>query len=356
MTICLNMIVRDEAHLIKDTLYNICSCFPIDYWVISDTGSTDDTKEIIRQVFQELDIPGELAEDEWVDFSHNRNLALRRCHGKSDYVLFFDADDKVTGKPQLPDMTADAYHVVMESYDRSHKYFRKLIVKNTPEVHWKGVVHEFIVVTGKDIGTVGGEYSVISGRTGARSRDPEKYRKDALLLENAITSGQDRELHVRYVFYCANSWRDYGDRDQALKWYVTRTKLKGWIEETYMAFLGAGLQLEHKKRPDLALDFFLQGHNLVPERAEGLYHAARSLRHRGAFHSALIFAKQALDIPMPVGNRLFLDKSIYEYWAAYEFLFLTARIGGNPELSPHYDRFMASRAPQSSKDSIKSLL
>ena len=33
------------------TLKNICENVPITYWVISDTGSTDNTKEIIQKFY-----------------------------------------------------------------------------------------------------------------------------------------------------------------------------------------------------------------------------------------------------------------------------------------------------------------
>ena len=37
-TICLNMIVKNESHIIESTLVNILENIKIDYWVISDTG------------------------------------------------------------------------------------------------------------------------------------------------------------------------------------------------------------------------------------------------------------------------------------------------------------------------------
>ena len=46
-TICLNMIVKNESHIIIETLKNLCHYIPFAYWVISDTGSTDDTKKLI---------------------------------------------------------------------------------------------------------------------------------------------------------------------------------------------------------------------------------------------------------------------------------------------------------------------
>ncbi len=55
--ICLNMIVKNEAHIILETLNNIKR--HIDYWVISDTGSTDGTQDIIKKFFKKEGIEGE---------------------------------------------------------------------------------------------------------------------------------------------------------------------------------------------------------------------------------------------------------------------------------------------------------
>jgi glycosyltransferase involved in cell wall biosynthesis len=46
------MIVKNEAHIIVNTLENIIKHVPITYWVISDTGSTDNTKELIIDYFK----------------------------------------------------------------------------------------------------------------------------------------------------------------------------------------------------------------------------------------------------------------------------------------------------------------
>ena len=56
--VCLNMIVRNEAHVITETLDSVSRL--IDYWVIVDTGSEDGTQQIIESYFQEKGIEGEL--------------------------------------------------------------------------------------------------------------------------------------------------------------------------------------------------------------------------------------------------------------------------------------------------------
>jgi glycosyltransferase involved in cell wall biosynthesis len=84
ITICLNMIVKNESHIIESTLEKLLKKISIDYWVISDTGSTDNTKEIINSFFEKKKIPGELFEHEWKDFGYNRTKALECAYNKTE--------------------------------------------------------------------------------------------------------------------------------------------------------------------------------------------------------------------------------------------------------------------------------
>ena len=57
-TICLNMIVKNESKIITrlfDSLINIIDCY-----CICDTGSDDNTKNIIQEYFNSYNIPGKL--------------------------------------------------------------------------------------------------------------------------------------------------------------------------------------------------------------------------------------------------------------------------------------------------------
>jgi glycosyltransferase involved in cell wall biosynthesis len=109
--LCLNMIVKNEANIIENTLMIIISKVPIDYWVISDTGSTDGTQDIIKSFFNFVGIKGELYEDKWVDFAYNRTKALEYAYNKSKYLMVFDADDKIIGNITLPkELTKDGYN------------------------------------------------------------------------------------------------------------------------------------------------------------------------------------------------------------------------------------------------------
>ena len=71
--ICLNMIVKNEEPVIERCLATVKPY--IDYWVIVDTGSTDNTMEKIRNFMK--DVPGELHECPWQNFEFNRRLIRR---------------------------------------------------------------------------------------------------------------------------------------------------------------------------------------------------------------------------------------------------------------------------------------
>ncbi len=96
--ICLNMIVRDEAHVIERCLASVKPY--IDHWVIVDTGSVDDTPARIASAL--AGVPGTLHHRPWRDFGHNRSeaLALAKPHG--DYLLFLDADEALGHEPGAP--------------------------------------------------------------------------------------------------------------------------------------------------------------------------------------------------------------------------------------------------------------
>ena len=105
-TICLNMIVKNEAHVIERCLASVRPW--IDSWVIVDTGSTDGTQELIRKTLD--DIPGEVVERLWVNFSVNRTEALHLAGTRADYVLIIDADEVLEANEgfSMPALTDDA--------------------------------------------------------------------------------------------------------------------------------------------------------------------------------------------------------------------------------------------------------
>lgn len=314
------MIVKNESHIIKKTLENICQYVEPDYWVISDTGSTDNTVNLIEQFFLEKNIPGEVIHEPWKNFGHNRSIALKACQNKADYVLIFDADDEFSGNFIMPkDLNLDSYSLNMTSEGGGVKYSRKLLIKNNIGFYWRGVLHEFLIKDGKQSHMlIEGDYAVISGRKGHRSLDVNKYLKDAQLLEKAILEHSDPDLEARYTFYCAQSYQDAGLDTQAIKWYEKRTQLGDWQEEIYVSYMRLGLLYEKQNKIMEALYAWQSGVNIDPSRAECWYQLARLNNWNKNYNLALCYAEKAQKLNIPMGNKLFLNKDIYKFWCHYE--------------------------------------
>jgi len=273
--LCLNMIVKNEGHIIKDTLTKLLKKVPlIDYWVISDTGSTDETKKIISDFFKERNIKGEIFDDYWKDFGHNRTLALEHAFGKSKYLLIFDADDEICGDFVLPDLKIDSYHLQFGDANGT-SYTRIQIVNNKKKWKYVGVLHEIITCCENSNGmeTIKGNYYTISGKSGSRSQDQNKYLKDALILEKAYEEAVKNNdgLYNRYGFYCANSYYDSGKWEDAIKWYKITLDNKNWSQEKYVSCLRIYNCYNALKQQETGIFYLVKSFSYDKERAECLH-------------------------------------------------------------------------------------
>uniref|UniRef100_A0A6C0I8S9 Glycosyltransferase 2-like domain-containing protein n=1 Tax=viral metagenome TaxID=1070528 RepID=A0A6C0I8S9_9ZZZZ len=338
-TICLNMIVKNESHIIKGTLEMLCNKIRFDYWVICDTGSTDDTQDIITQFFKDRGIPGELFSDEWTDFAHNRTLALNRAFGKTDLLLVFDADDEIHGDICIPskkkDINHHEYHLKFGN-PLGTSYTRVLLINNKRKFRYLSVLHEFIsALEPNSRSTVlEGDYYVVSGRSGNRSKDPKKYLNDALILEKAhakaLATGD--QLYLRYAFYCANSYKDYGSHEEAIKWYKITLKQDNWVQEKYVSCLyiyncyAAMGQKEH------GFYYLIEAFSYDIERVECLYplivHYCCSNQHNIAYNYYLVikdyYEKQFLKTNMD--QKLFIKVDEGNFFLPYYMILVADKI------------------------------
>ncbi len=312
-TVCLNMIVKNEAPVIRRCLESVRPL--IDSWVIVDTGSADGTQDIIRETLRGL--PGELHERPWVNFAHNRNEALELARGGGDYLFLIDADEvvQIDDGFVMPPLSADIYSVAVRY--AGYSYTRRQFLRDGRSWRYVGVLHEYVTSPEavSEEGLPG--LTTIPRHDGARARDPLTYRRDALMLEQAHL---DEPENSRTVFYLAQSYRDAKEWDLALRYYKKRVAMKGWEEEVWFSLYQIAQIQQRMNAPwPEVLQAYLAAYQYRPDRAGPLYRIALYYLAKGEHHLAHLFISRAMAIPEPEANRLFVERALYEYQIAAEY-------------------------------------
>jgi glycosyltransferase involved in cell wall biosynthesis len=312
LSICLNMIVKNESRVIRRCIDSVRPL--ISHWLIVDTGSTDGTQQIVRDAL--VGIPGELHERPWKDFGHNRTEALGLAKGRAAYTLVIDADEELRMSPQfrMPPLVCDSYQIQTDYAGTS--YPRTQLVKSALDWRYVGVLHEFVSCPdAKTQATIDG-LVCIPHTDGARASDPDKYQRDAAVLEEALAAEPD---NARYAFYLGQSYRDAEEPEKAIVAYERRIAMGGWAEEVWYSMYQVARLQERLGCPDGVVTMsYLRAYQFRPARAESLCELARYCRLAGKHALAYVFASVARKTPRP-SDVLFVDETVYAWRAADEF-------------------------------------
>ena len=322
MSICLVMIVKNEEEVIRRSLSSVLPF--VDTWCIVDTGSTDSTMTKIKEIAEEFGVQGTLHERPWINFGHNRSEALELARPMATWSMMFDADDIFKGFEGKKKETRPIFSSSVDVYNLTIKkgemiYYRNGFFNNIRAWRYVGVVHEYPECPDiQNQKTVLLEDLYIDARTeGARSKDIDKYKHDAELLEKDL---EENPTNQRSMFYAAQSWRDYGNREKALYWYGKRADtMTGWYQERYVSLYNM-----IKLTDSLELKFQLAWRALAvcPKRLEATYEVLRYTRSKDlwslqAYALGHISNKEATRKVDP--SFLFFENTVYTYAFDDEF-------------------------------------
>lgn len=141
-TITVAMIVRNEAHILEQTLTKLTGYY--DELILVDTGSTDTTKEIAKKFTDNIyDFP-------WIDdFAAARNCAFDKA--TQDWIMCIDADDVIEqGKQEqfrayLDSLDKDKVHIIkLPVYCSETTAFDQIRVVQKGKGRWIGKIHEIV--------------------------------------------------------------------------------------------------------------------------------------------------------------------------------------------------------------------
>ncbi|MGW8955700.1 glycosyltransferase [Streptomyces sp. NPDC055709] len=300
------MIVKNESRVIERCLESVRNL--ITTWVISDTGSTDGTQDLIRSVLK--GIPGDLYEEPWVNFGHNRSLNIAHARGKAAYVLLMDADLVLRQSGPLPHLTADAY---MLRHNCPTEYRIKRLVRGDVAWRYEGVTHEFL--TTDDPTSQENLDALVIEDHGDGGSKQDKFERDARLLSAEL---QRDPNNARTVFYLAQTMRDMGRSGEAIELYAKRAAMGGWAEEVYYSLLEVGLLKAKIGDWPGAMDALTRAWEYRPQRLEACYELSSRLRIMRRYQAAHAINSAVLGRTAP-DDILFTQPWIYRWGLLFEF-------------------------------------
>jgi tetratricopeptide (TPR) repeat protein len=324
--LCLNMIVKNESKVIERMLSSVAPF--IDCYCICDTGSTDNTIELIENFFKnykECYIPGKIIKEPFQDFGYNRSFALKACDSLDvEYILLLDADMILQIKPnttreELYTMLSNKEEDIFYIFQGSETFFYKnvRIIKNHKGFYYWGVTHEYVKTPD---GTKYGKFDkneIFINDIGDGGCKNDKFIRDIELLKKGLEREPNND---RYTFYLANSYRDGGQYDNAIDTYKKRIEIGGWFDEIWHSYYSIGKCYKNKDDMANAIYWWIEAYNFYPNRIENLYEIIHYYRCNGKNTIAYGFYIIAENERKKNSSTdfLFLQKDVYDYKLDYE--------------------------------------
>jgi tetratricopeptide (TPR) repeat protein len=321
-TLCLNMIVKNESKIITrlfDSLIPIIDCY-----CICDTGSTDNTIEIIIEYFKEKKKPGKVITEPFKNFCYNRTFALKACLGMSDFLILLDADMILEVKNFDKKMLNNGDSFTILQGNESFYYQNQRIIRNNGRYSYTGVTHEYINTPPDNRGHNIEKNALFITDVGDGGSKSDKFERDIKLLLQGI---HDEPKNERYYFYLANSYHDSGRFGEAINVYKKRIELGGWAEEVWYSYYRIGLCYKNMGKIENAIFSWMEGYDFYPFRLEGLYEILHYYRVNSKHKLGDIIYKLArniLDKNLNRDNYLFLHNDIYTSKIYYEYTVFAA--------------------------------
>jgi tetratricopeptide (TPR) repeat protein len=357
--ICFCAIFRNES---KNVYRCLDAAKPIiDYVYVCDTGSDDNTIELIKKWGQENNIPTKIEIKKFKDFGYNRTYSYKQAIGffsKADYFLLLDADMviKISSKFNKMILTADCYYL---KQDNGHIIYDNIrILKKDKRIKCVGVTHEYwdIPSDAKKVRLSKDMIYIDDCEDGGHKQN--KFKRDLELLETGIyrTDGVNNQLKGRYYFYLAKTYFSLKRYDMAIQSFKERIKYPSPVEEIYYSYYQIGDCYMHSNNIEKAMFYYSKAWQYRPTRAETIYKMA----HYYTFVSrdyflAVLWAEKGLNIPIPT-DVLFVEYKVYNYGFEYLLSICYYYVGQKEKGKKMSEELLKKELPDNIRTSVENNL
>ena len=318
------MIVKNEADTIQKVLESTKDT--IDRYTILDTGSTDNTVDIILSTFK--NVPGNIFTEPFVDFSTSRNRAIELDNNKSTFILMLSGNEYVRyGSTirsfcQQQQNTSNEVFNIRIKYGPNLKYDSARIFRSKANWFYVGSTHEYLtnstrhIARDKIIHHKRTPYIYHDRSTTSPEQQQRRCLKDIPLLKKELKS---KSASTRTLFYLAQSYQCTNQWKKAYSFYKRRINEKSGKEEIYESMYRLAIVSEHLNYPWIKIQqLYLNAFEFSKSnRSEPLYKIAKHYYDKEEYYSAFLFLKQASEIEFPKDWKLFVTPSIYHYDIPY---------------------------------------
>ena len=301
------MIVKNEEKVLARCLDGIKSA--VDEIIITDTGSTDKTKETA------LKYTDKVFDFKWSDdFSAARNFSFSK--GTCDFLMWLDADDIITPEnaEKLLELKnrLDGVDAVMMKYNTAFdengsptfSYYRERLIRRSAPHKWRGRVHEAIECKGNILySDIFINHASVKKEYGTRNLD---------IYEKQAASGE--KMKPRDVFYYARELyyhKRYGEAKEKLLAFLNDPN--GWTENKIEACRILSYCCREMGEHDKAAEALFMSFKYDMPRAEVCCDIGNHFMNLSDFERAAFWFELALDCPKKSENGGFTELDAYGF-------------------------------------------
>lgn len=324
------MIVKNSGEILRDCLKHNKQF--IDYWTILDTGSTDNTIDIINEELK--DVPGKLYHGQFIDFAQARNQALDLASNTCKYIINLDDSYKIINgnilRKKLTNSKCSCFLIkignLVDGFLRE-SYFSKRIIRSTDNLRYKFRVHEDIDTSplkrNKEqiLQFISDKDAFISDLTcdthSARSR--ERYKKDIDML---LLDYKDNPSEQRVIYYLAKTYYMIEDNKSSLKYYEKIKQLDSAREDFLFAayYDSACINYSLDKNYNLFRENLNNISIMFPNRAETFFKLAVIEQRNQNYQIVEELINKIIRFPIPVCFGTLIELDIYEYYIPFMYI------------------------------------
>ena len=331
----LTQIMKNEAHVAERMLDSIKSI--VDGICVIDTGSTDDSINIVREWGEKNNIETYVFERPFDNFENSRNYSIEKAREmflkkdlKYQYYGFWLDFDEILHLDENFDKNKIKDDLLMfETYIDMMKYTRNEMYKLDMPFKFYGPVHEYLVCDEKikSSSIIEGLHVEVRMEGGSwKGNISKKYKDQAFVLEAYI---DENRKDPRWIFYTAQSYKDSASTQnraenderlrRAIKYYKERVNRNdGYYEERFYSQWKIGtLKLMLEKPWSETHQELLKAYSMDNLRGEPIKTIIDYYLKVGEWHNAYLYSKFGVvnfHNKNPYPNRyLFIDNSLYDW-------------------------------------------